>query len=283
MRSALAAVLVPLSLTPLPAGAATEASAEVSISVGPQGAIRVPVVIQGEGPFDFMLDTGSSHSTLATELAERLALPSVAQARVSTPAGVELQVVVRVGRLSVGTAAVDALLPSLASRASLERLERGIWGVLGQDFLGGFDYTVDYSRRCLRFAVDRTEPAERLPLVRRGARSLVRLAGRRGADVLMVPDTGSNGFVLFEREGRTAVEVDRLPGFVSVSGLTRERAATAAIVRRLDVGGVTLRDQPAVVIPRPEPGAGQADGLLPLHAFSRVSWSNSEAYLAVRR
>jgi hypothetical protein len=99
----------------------------------------------------------------------------------------------------------------------------------------------------------------------------------------MVPDTGSNGFVLFEREGRTAVEVDRLPGFVSVSGLTRERAATAAIVRRLDVGGVTLRDQPAVVIPRPEPGAGQADGLLPLHAFSRVSWSNSEAYLAVRR
>jgi predicted aspartyl protease len=276
-------VFVTLSLAPYPAAAAPESSGEVPISVSPKGGIRVPVTIQGEGPVDFMLDTGSSHTTLAADLAERLSLPAVAQARVSTPAGVELQVVVRMGRLSVGSAGVEGLLPSLASRASLQSLERGISGVLGQDFLGGFDYTVDYRRERLRFAVDAADPGERLPLVRTGARSLVRLAGRRGADVLLVPDTGSSGFVLFERDGRTAVEVDRLAGEVTVSGLTRERAGGAAIVRRLEVGGVTLRDQPAVVVRRAESDAGQADGLLPLHAFSRVSWSNSEAYIAVRR
>ncbi len=99
----------------------------------------------------------------------------------------------------------------------------------------------------------------------------------------MVPDTGSAGFVIFRREGRTALEVDGVGATVMVSALSMQRDAGAAILRRLEVGSVTLRDQPAVVVEREDASAAEADGLMPLHAFSRVSFNNREAYLVVRR
>lgn len=260
------------------------APAEVELSIGRTGAVRVPVTLDGHGPFRLLLDTGSSHTTLGRELAERLALPMVAQVKVTTPAGVEMQPVVRLRQMAIGSASLPDLRPSVVSLAELARLEPGIEGVVGQDFLGAFDYTIDYRRKRLRFAVDPTDPRARLPLIRAGNRSLVQLAGGGGqASVLMVPDTGSEGFVIFEREGRTAVKLDQLGQLVDVSALAMRRPARAAVLRELKVGPVTLRDQPAVIVARERASAVEADGLLPLHRFSAVAFSNSEAYLVVRR
>jgi predicted aspartyl protease len=285
MRSALATVLLPLVFTSLDATTSADpASDEVVISVSSRGGIRVPVEIDGQGPFSLMLDTGSSHSTLASELADRLELPVVAQARVVTAAGVQVQPVVSVGRVTIGGASVLSLMPSVVSLFELSQLEPGILGVIGQDFLIGFDFTVDYRQKRLRWSAEEAEAHDRVPLVRSGSRSLARLGGqRRPGTLLMVPDTGSAGFVIFTREGRTALEVDGLGATVGVSALSMQRAAGAAILRRLEVGSVTLRDQPAVVVEREDASAAEADGLMPLHAFSRVSFNNREAYLVVRR
>ena len=61
------------------------------------------------------------------------------------------------------------------------------------------------------------------------------------------------------------------------------RAARGAVLRELQVGAVTLRDQPAVVLVREDSSAVEADGLMPLHAFSRVSFNHSEGYLVVTK
>jgi predicted aspartyl protease len=271
------------SLVSLAAGA-TAHPAEVDLSIRPSGAVLVPVAVDGHGPFTFLLDTGSSHTAIGSELAERLALPAVAKTRVLTPAGAQTALVVRAQRMEVGGSSVEGLMPSVVSFARLRERERGVDGVLGQDFLSLFDYTIDYRRKRLTWTAEPADERSRLPLVLAGDRRLVRLPGSgRQRPALMVPDSGSEGFVVFERNGRTAVKVDPRQQVVEVSGLASQQAGSGGVLRELRVGDLTLRDQPAVVLPRDGTSAVEGDGLLPLHLFSSVSFSNSEGYLAVRK
>jgi predicted aspartyl protease len=278
---ALSAIVV-LSLAAATAAADPDEGVRVTLSAS--GAVRVPVEIDGQGPFPFLLDTGSTHTAIGPELAERLALPVVARARVLTPAGPETALVVRVERVVIGGASVTGLTPSVVSLTELRRGEPGIDGVIGQDFLAGFDYTVDYRRSRLVWSARATDGERRLPLLRSGDRTLVEIAGDGGGGtLLMVPDTGASGFVFFEREGRTAVAVGGASEPATVSGLSSHLTARGALLRRLRVGPVTLRDQPAVVVERSGARAVEGHGLLPLHAFASVSFSNSGGYLVVRR
>jgi hypothetical protein len=257
---------------------------EVELSIGRSGAIRVPVTINGQGPFRLLLDTGSSHSTLGRELAERLGLPVVAQVKVTTPAGAQVQPVVGVEQMAIGICSVPRLMPSIVSRAELRSLEPGIDGVVGQDFLRAFDFTIDYRRKRLRWTAGAADTDARLPLVRAGDRALVALAANESeVPVLLVPDSGTDGFVVFERDGRTALKLEPVDAFADVSALGVHQAARGAILRRLTVGAVTLRDEPTLVVSRQGANSVEGDGLLPLHRFSSVSFSNSEAYLVVRR
>jgi predicted aspartyl protease len=281
MRSLRTAALLSLALPTAGAAATPE---EIILSLRSSGAVRLPVGINGAGPFTFLLDTGSSHTIVSSELVARLGLPVVAQARVVTPAGVEMGRVVRVDNLSIGGASADGLTPSVVSLAQLRERESGVDGIIGQDLLSAFDFTVDYRRKRLRFTAEAEYPHVRLPLVRSGDRSLVQLPGHPGdAPVLMVPDTGTEGFVIFERNGRTAVRVEPIGQHFGVSGLASQRVGRGALLRELRVGGVTLRNQPAVVLERGGARTLEGDGLMPLHQFSSVSFNNSEGFMVVRR
>lgn len=279
MRILTTLALLSLAIADPQAVAATD---ETAFDLRPSGAVRIPAELNGRGPFTFLLDTGASHSTLSSGVADRLSLPAVAKVRVQTAAGAQMRLVVRLEHMVVGGASATGLMPSVAPEAELRAMEPGIDGVVGQDFLSAFDYTLDYERRRLRWAAG--EDGVRLPLIRAGHRSLVRLAGgRRQRPVLLVPDSGSNGFVLFERDGRTAVEVDEAGQVVNVSAVALGASGRGALLRELRVGAVTLRNQPAAVVASAGSSEVEGDGLLPLHYFSSVSFSNSAAYMVVRR
>ena len=279
MRFLRIATLLATALSPAGISATPE---EIVLSLRPSGAVRVPVGINGRGPFVFLLDTGSSHSTVSREIVDRLALPVVAKARVSTPAGAQMQLIVRTGRVAIGNASLEGLMPSVVSLSELRELEPGIDGVIGQDLLRLFDFTIDYRRKRLLWTAEPGDERARLPLIRAGDRSLVQLPGRRrGAPVLMVPDSGSEGFVIFERNGRTAVDVDYPDQVVEVTALGMRQVARGAVLRELQVGAVTLRNRPAVVLVREGSSAVEPDGLMPLHSFSSVAFNNSEGYLVV--
>lgn len=257
---------------------------EVVFSVGSSGAVLVPVGINARGLFTFVLDTGSSHTIISSELALRLALPAVAQTSVLTLAGAETRLVVHVHHMSIGNATDDNLTPSVLSTAELRAIEPGVDGILGQDFLSTLDYTVDYRRKRLRWtAGNHNDKRARLPLVRVADRLFVQLPGSgRHAPVLMVPDSGSEGFIIFERKGRTPVVVDYTTEFVSVLVPGGQRVGRVAVMRELEVGAVTLRNQRVVVVTREGSSAVEGDGFMPLHQFSSVSFNNSEGYLVVR-
>ena len=140
-------------------------------------------MVNGAGPFRFLVDTGSSHTAVGDALARRLGLQAVAKAEIVSAAGHSMRPVVRLGRTAVGAAARRDLLASVLPSAELGRLGGDVDGVLGQDFLGDFDYTLDYLHGRLTWTADgeTSEPAARLALSPEGGRFLATLpqgAGR---------------------------------------------------------------------------------------------------------
>src|SRR5262249_2392138 len=104
----------------------------------------VSVYVDGLGPQRFLLDTGSSRTTISEELARRAALAPVAQTTFVTPTGTSLRPVVRLTNLQVGSARAATLLAPTLSGADVRQLGMDVVGLLGQDFLARFHYTIDY-------------------------------------------------------------------------------------------------------------------------------------------
>ncbi|MGE3403873.1 MAG: aspartyl protease family protein [Vicinamibacterales bacterium] len=247
------------------------------------GGVIVPVWIDGRGPYRFLLDTGSNLSAVSERLAGEQSLQPVARTALTTVGGVAMRPVVQLGRVSVGTVSRAGLLASVAATAELAILGVGVDGMLGQDFLATYNFTVDYHRK--RIVWDELEGAGawRLPLIPRDGRFVVQLPGALGDEPLeMVPDSGTGSFVLFARDG-DQVARQWSEGSVTISGLTGTQRARYSRLRELRVGGMTLRNIPIVVVRRDDGEHEGADGLLPLHLFRRVTFRVSEGYMAVER
>ena len=93
---------------------------QVELTFESPGAITVPVTINGQGPFVFMLDTGSNRSIVRSDLAARLALPVVAKAAMVTWTGRQEYPIVRMDRVVIGDAAGTAVLASVIPGSQLE-------------------------------------------------------------------------------------------------------------------------------------------------------------------
>ena len=268
----------------LPGSIVTADTPWVPLTIDDSGAIVVPVHINGRGPFRFLLDTGATHSVMSRTLAAQLDLEFVARTTVVTSTGAAMRPVVKLDQTAIGSARSDGLLASVVPAPQLSTIRRDIEGIIGQDFLFAFNYTLDYRRRRLSWADDDAlESGTRLPLVAEQGRYLVYLRphGTR-APVLLVPDSGSNGFVLYARDGRTPLPLEPAPAFVSVHSLSGRQDARAMILRELKLGGVTMRDQPVALLFRDSGNRHEGDGLLPLHLFDSVSFNARDKQLTIR-
>jgi predicted aspartyl protease len=246
------------------------------------GSVIVPVTIGGTGPYRFMLDTGSSRTVIATRLSKALRLPVIAKTLMVTPAGRDEAYVVRIAGLAVfGRPAMTvaaAMMPADRYAAGQQ-----IDGLIGQDVLAGVVYTIDYDRQTVLWHAPGDIPAgSRLPLNIQDNRLLVSLPQHDGdpAPLSLVPDSGSDGLVLFAH----AQDKLRLrPIDVGVlSSFSNSRLVRRVQVDRFVVGDTRFDNSLAVVVDTGEPVAMMGDGLLPLHVFSRVTFNAAEGYLIVR-
>jgi hypothetical protein len=258
----------------------------VPFRLGEDGAVVVPVVIDGREPVPFLLDTGSNGSAVFEGLAKELALAPVAKTSLVTPVGSQSRVMVRLGRVSLGDAQALDILASVIPAFQLDVAGAAIQGILGQDFLSGFNFTLDYKRRRILW----TAPGERvsagdevrLTLRRSEGRFLVELPQEGDRIVRFVPDSGTNGLVVFDRPGAWTLPSDPVRQRYEVSDLSGRRLVETRRIRALRIGHLTLRDQVAAVVRRPQSTASESDGLLPLHLFSSVTFETREGYLVIR-
>jgi predicted aspartyl protease len=257
----------------------------IAFDVDGQGAVVVPVRVDGAGPFMFLLDTGSTHSAIGDTLAASLGIRAVAKAEIMSAAGHVLRPVARLGRMTVGGAARDGILASVLPSADLDAFGGGIDGVIGQDFLSVFDFTLDYRHGRLTWeaAPAPDKPGDRLALTWDAGRFVVELPQGSGRSIRLVPDTGSASLVIFDRPGTQAAQLPmrNMRAQARMSSIAGTRTVSRAVVQALRIGDVVLRDEPAVVVDGAGSGGTQVDGLLPLHRFARVSFSAGERCLVV--
>lgn len=92
--------------------------------------LTAPVMIDGQGPFDFVVDTGANRSIISTELAAQLALPPGRPTLVHGIATERIVQTVRVGKFAIGGRTASNL-----SIAILPAVGLGAAGLLGVDGL----------------------------------------------------------------------------------------------------------------------------------------------------
>lgn len=113
--------------------------------------MTVPVLVEGAGPFTFVVDTGANHSVLAIETALGLGLPSAGTAQIHGIAGVEPAETVSVRRMTIGSVVTGRLRMPLIPRRDL-----GADGLLGVDVLTRRDVLLDFERNRFNIAPSNT-------------------------------------------------------------------------------------------------------------------------------
>lgn len=113
------------------------ATPEPSVDGG--GRLTVPVMLNGQGPFTFAVDSAANASVVAQDVAARLGLTDSGRARMHTLLAHEEVATVRVARLVTG--AIDA-----ADRRLMlaPRFGLGVDGLIGTDLLAGHRLNMDF-------------------------------------------------------------------------------------------------------------------------------------------
>ena len=263
--------------------AASDTHHAVPIDRSANGDIVVAVTIQNHGPFRFRVDTGSTRSVVSADITARLKLRPIGETRVITPSGETVRPLARVPELALGPITRAGVVAMVAPRDQLSRAT-AVDGIIGQDVLAPFAYTIDYRRKEIvwQSGPDGSASGTRLALESKGGQVMALLpqeaSGQR--PLRMIPDSGADSLVFFERSGvplppLTPLETARL------QTLSGARPVRRVLIDRLDVGAIRLTDRIGVVVVRPPHESPLGDGLLPLHLFARVTFNGPGGYLAI--
>ncbi len=129
------------------------AAGEIGFRLSPRAsAIIVPAFVNGRGPVDLILDTGSTLTCLDDSLADELALPRrLGAVGVGAAIGMTGPVkLLRVDSLRIGaTLATNITVCALDLRA-LQHVSPGARGLLGLNFLKSFRVGIDFRRRVIQ-------------------------------------------------------------------------------------------------------------------------------------
>ena len=127
-------------------------SADRVVPFSGSAAIIVPVYVNGEGPFQFAVDTGSTLTCVDGSIAERMELPEQHGVRgVAAGASSVGQVrVVQVDSLRVGGAMMREMPICVLELGHARQVGVEIDGLLGLNFLRAYQVGIDFNRREVR-------------------------------------------------------------------------------------------------------------------------------------
>jgi predicted aspartyl protease len=149
-----------------------------------------PVGINGQGPFQFLIDTGANASCVSHQLADRLVLTAGRPTNVHTMVGVRERPSVLIHKLDVGSRSRRAV-----SAPSLPIATEGIDGILGIDWLGGQRLVLDFAARTLEITRSKSEASIEgqvlVPARRRMGQLTIVDADLNGRRISAMIDSGS--------------------------------------------------------------------------------------------
>lgn len=212
--------------------------------------MTVEVFVNGQGPFQFAVDTGADRTAISASLAARLGLVGDRQAQLHGVAGVDTVKTTRLGTLQVGDKRVDGIQAPILPDGAL-----GAAGLLGIDALSDRRVTMDFLGETMtvrpgdyKAPEDNDSDTIVITAKRRFGQLVLVNASIGGQRVYAIVDSGSQVTIgnpalkrmLAKRQQDAAVPTE----LVSVTG--RKIAGDYALLPRMKIGGVTLGDIPIV-------------------------------------
>lgn len=229
------------------------AEASGPVARGSGGRMVAPMMVNGAGPFRFIVDTGANRSAISSALAQRLALSPVGTGEVNTVSGVFNAPMTSVSTLNYGGLELASSTVPIVEGAVLGGEE----GLLGVDGMRGRRLRVDFENRCIEI----TQADQRMRRGRDWANiqgelrfgNLVVIEGRiRGQPVNIIIDTGSDSTLAnpaFRDQLRGGIRVSRertdyARAYTAGTPIVMD---SAILIPRMNLGGVTVSGVTAYV------------------------------------
>lgn len=280
-------VALALAMSPVVATAETvPLSEDALVATGEDAALRltVPVMVNGQGPFDFVIDTGADRTVISEELATRLGLPSAGRAKLHAMGGSGNVDIVEIAQISVSNRTATKV-----RAAALPARHVGADGLLGIDSLKGQRIEMDFDAKTMKLvpssAPEAVVPKDGELIIVTARTKLGQLvmvdADAAGQKIHVVVDTGAQNTVGNAKLRRILSK--RVKGTVitpidMIDVLGQRTAADYTIVDRVRIGGVAMGNT-AVAFAEAHPfklfGLSNKPSMLlgieTLKAFKRVS------------
>ncbi len=174
----------------------------------PQPLVLVPTYINGQGPFDFILDTGASTSLLTPSLAEKLGVVCQDEREGLVAGGKIVLGLGEVNSFSIGQAKVNDLLVGVVDLTDVcQAINAEVSGGIGYNYLQNFHIHLNYQKQVLRL----TTPINSHSLSNSINQIKFRLAHPQRPLIVvpaMINDTGPYYFALDTGASGTVISVD---------------------------------------------------------------------------
>jgi predicted aspartyl protease len=229
------------------AGDAESPAESLKLAEDPTSRLTLSVMVNGKGPYEFLVDTGSDRTVISRELATTLGLPVGQSVTVHEITGADDVSTVVIDHLAIGDRVIDHIeAPALSAK------DIGAAGMLGVDALHNLHVVMDFKAMRMSSAPSRPEPFDGHTIVVHGRSRFGQLvlvdSKVRGVRVYVVLDSGSqvsvgNPELLRLLTGReTSREPRMTTEIISVTG--RRKTVELDQIDEANVGGVTIRNMP---------------------------------------
>jgi len=243
-------------------------------------ALLVPVRVNGLEVRPFLLDTGSSVTTIDERLTSRLSLPPAG--RIASATGSDPLVT---AQLTIGPVTLPGAPVVVLNLRRFSHVIGEVGGILGSDALRAMGRTaIDFDRCQLSVGGGAGDRRLEFPLSARvqlewhQGRPVAAIAGglrmlldSGASDVIVFSDTTAGKSMRWRSIETEPVRIDRFDGL---------RLGRIGVLTALAVGGIELSNVRAVGVKSwyQRSDIGAPDGILPLGLFSRVVIVNDEGY-----
>ena len=260
--------VAPLSPAAIAAPLADDRPDRLRMAQDPFHRLTIAVSINGQGPFEFLIDTGADRTVISRELAARLGLSKGANVIMHESTGVDDVETVVIDQLQIGSRTVDHIeAPTLAAA------DLGAAGMLGVDSLKNQSIIMDFKTMQMSSSSSRPDPIGGDTIVVHGRSrfgQLILVNAQVGdTPVYVVIDSGSQVTVgnpalwrlLGDANARRAAD-----DTMQIFGVTgRPMSVQVSNVERVSIEGLVITNVPV--------------GFAQLHTFDRFGLVDKPALL----
>lgn len=262
------------------------AHSKISVRRAAEYLVIAPVSINGRGPFDFVVDTGTNTTLIDPKLAAQTGMQPVDRLWINTPAGKTAAPRYFLDTVSLGAESLSHIEAVAEPLRELSALDHRIRGVLGMNFLEQFSFRLDYKHSLLELfapddALEATGGAP-IPVEFAGGEMLVRVASNAAPDGYwrLALDTGISQPLLFHNHIHETLY--RASNFTATHVATNasEGSADNVTVGDIAIADARLHNLTFVVLREDLSKQGApGDGLLPAFLFHAIFFDRTHATL----